>query len=810
MSISVTKITNKIVLKNKRYNLSEAPVFTNKTTENSTDKNKLITNSQNENKSNNDYSEKENLSPNIILGTDNEDKKSSKNKKSNNTKTKKLFLNQNNKRGRNFPLKSFKNNFQQTNENSKSKGVCNNNNINKSIDINSFRTNFNTNNNKNNFNKNNFNKNIFIDKLINNKYSPSRNILKPLKQNMSSQERINSLSNKINKNKKKINTNIIKKEDIKCNEKRKDDEIKNKSNKLNKILLSRNCNLKISYSVKNNSINNQKSISSPINKTLANNDNVYFKKKIDDSFKLINIKRFINKKYNNLGNHNFLVNLLLDENINKNNNIKLYNIINKKQIKNYEISNKSSLCSKYSEILSFNNNLNKSNSNSIPNIIFSKNNNNFIYSSKESPIKAKSISSNKNIKDIHIKRIYKSSKDNKNILTNKFNKSKDIKNKNKEKHINKTKSIDKIKHKNKIQKCNKVTNKENKKENVNKSHIKKKYSKTSENSMISKNDSYLDYLLDTYSNSKNKNENLVNLINDIKTNKYDIQKPKEENMKFTLLKNNNNCNEESIPEVNKSKIIIGNIEGYKDIIEKDKINNIYENTISIFDENTLDKNKNNETKRKNKKILLNTNDKNYSEIYNYNNFNNNNYFISDSEIKSFINCIEDKYDSDNLSTTILKRNKKNENSIKYKYKDLLPYHVNKISFVQTNVDNDNKSILKNNINNDNILLINDKNNRDNNNIRFLSMPPVCTDNRKKNNKDKETIDINEEYFIQKDILIKNKNYFTFKNNNVKQNKIKNTILVNERKDNKKNNNNYLIQNICNINFEDNDKKCIIF
>ena len=119
---------------------------------------------------------------------------------------------------------------------------------------------------------------------------------------MSSQERINSLSNKINKNKKKINTNIIKKEDIKCNEKRKDDEIKNKSNKLNKILLSRNCNLKISYSVKNNSINNQKSISSPINKTLANNDNVYFKKKIDDSFKLINIKRFINKKYNNNNN----------------------------------------------------------------------------------------------------------------------------------------------------------------------------------------------------------------------------------------------------------------------------------------------------------------------------------------------------------------------------------------------------------------------------------------------------------------------------------------------------------------------------
>ena len=59
----------------------------------------------------------------------------------------------------------------------------------------------------------------------------------------------------------------------------------------------------------------------------------------------------------------------------------------------------------------------------------------------------------------------------------------------------------------------------------------------------------------------------------------------------------------------------------------DKINKIYEIIISIFDENTLDKNKNNETKRKNKKILLKANDKNYSEIYNYNNSNYNNSLV---------------------------------------------------------------------------------------------------------------------------------------------------------------------------------------
>ena len=56
-------------MKNKSYNFILTPVFSNKTTENSTDKNTLVTNTlKNENKSNNDISEKENFSPNIIIG----------------------------------------------------------------------------------------------------------------------------------------------------------------------------------------------------------------------------------------------------------------------------------------------------------------------------------------------------------------------------------------------------------------------------------------------------------------------------------------------------------------------------------------------------------------------------------------------------------------------------------------------------------------------------------------------------------------------------------------------------------------------
>jgi len=64
-------------------------------------------------------------------------------------------------------------------------------------------------------------------------------------------------------------------------------------------------------------------------------------------------------------------------------------------------------------------------------------------------------------------------------------------------------------------------------------------------------------------------------INLMKAENYNVNKPHEYNMKYSFLKeyeddndSNNNSKEE-----NKEKIIIGKIEGYKDIIESDKINN---------------------------------------------------------------------------------------------------------------------------------------------------------------------------------------------------------------------------------------------
>ena len=57
-----------------------------------------------------------------------------------------------------------------------------------------------------------------------------------------------------------------------------------------------------------------------------------------------------------------------------------------------------------------------------------------------------------------------------------------------------------------------------------------------------------------------------NKINGVKTNNFDVKKPKEQNLKFTIMK------EEKESEISCSqanKIIIGSIDGYKDIIETD-------------------------------------------------------------------------------------------------------------------------------------------------------------------------------------------------------------------------------------------------
>ena len=83
------------------------------------------------------------------------------------------------------------------------------------------------------------------------------------------------------------------------------------------------------------------------------------------------------------------------------------------------------------------------------------------------------------------------------------------------------------------------------------------------NNILKDSDGFITYELDV-DNEQN------NQINGIKTNNFDVKKPKDENLKFTFIKDEK---ESEVSISHASKIIIGNIDGYKDIIETDIKNN---------------------------------------------------------------------------------------------------------------------------------------------------------------------------------------------------------------------------------------------
>ena len=809
MSTSTTKITNKLFSKKKSNNLIITPLFSNYTTANTTNKNTLI-NSRIENLNSNDYTEKENFSQNIIFKVNN-NSINLKSKKSNKYKN---ILNV-----RNSPLKQEpKNNLVKIKEYSKNKGIKNRSNDNKNLNIN-----INFNSKKNNNNKNNKNKNeiIVIDKIIKKKNS---NYIFKLESNHISftKERKKNLSKEdINKVNKKCNNNILNKNKKKQTNILSYDIKKYNLNKFNKKALSRNSILKISSSARTNKVNNIQKLSNNSKNRTQNDKNIYFKKKIDDSFKYINLKNINNKsqKYSknhlnskyNIDSNNYLVNLFFDGKKNDKNIILKSYMVGKTSL---DAKNKSNLCHKYkdSKNLIENNNKNNSNSqnkNSIPKPIISRNKNKN-NSKKESLMKGLSTSQNiktNNIKNFHkIIQLRKNSDniDKKFIYRNMDNfismESKSLPKKNIDNIIDETQKKIIIKNENTPKK---VCLKKRSQKNLEKNCI------TSNNSVNKSKDNIFDYLLETNRKTKNnleKNES-SNAINNIKVNNFNIQKPKEENMKFTLLKNKFEEND-SIQDINKSKIIIGNIDGYEDIIESDKINNKLnqkEKTINLFEYNTIDNEKTNKSKNWTKKLnlnLLEETDNNSCglEIYNFNNLNNNNGFINDSEIKSFLNCIEDEYEFDDMSTTILKKNK---NIINRKSKSLLPFHVNKISYIKIYDSKTNKYLVNELINNENVLLVDNKNDKNDN---FINI-------EKKNIKSdlfiKDRININEEFFKEKDLLLKNK--INYNINKRKDKKIKNFIYLennlNKRLFNFEHN---VIENSCSFSIEGMDKKCNIF
>ena len=76
------------------------------------------------------------------------------------------------------------------------------------------------------------------------------------------------------------------------------------------------------------------------------------------------------------------------------------------------------------------------------------------------------------------------------------------------------------------------------------------------------------------------------IINEIKTNNFEVNKQKEYNMKYTIFNELIDEKESNNQESHISKIIIGQIDGYEDIIESDKINNLLNQNQNI---NEIDK-----------------------------------------------------------------------------------------------------------------------------------------------------------------------------------------------------------------------------
>ena len=276
-----------------------------------------------------------------------------------------------------------------------------------------------------------------------------------------------------------------------------------------------------------------------------------------------------------------------------------------------------------------------------------------------------------------------------------------------------------------------------------------------------------------------------NEINKIKANNYEINKPKEINLKYTLLKDPDY--EEDNLNVNKSqieKIVIGKIDGYKDIIESDELNRICKlRSKSSFDihnkmnklikkekaDKNNDKNMKSFSNNKTSFVSMHILEDNSSEIEDLD-FDNNNYGINEQLLN-----IENEYEFENMNIYENEAKNINENN-------LLPFQESKISFCKYHDRNDRKFKTDGNMDKDILSLINIK--KDINKM----------DDKRKNITKKSS-------HLGAANLKANKNSKTIKN----VNKTKNTNKINEKaiEFNTKNKNNILNK------FNEKGKHCVL-
>ena len=292
------------------------------------------------------------------------------------------------------------------------------------------------------------------------------------------------------------------------------------------------------------------------------------------------------------------------------------------------------------------------------------------------------------------------------------------------------------------------------------------FKKISNNSRISDNDEFVTYEFDIGNEQNNK-------INGVKTNNFDVKKPKEENLKYTLMKDDIESN---ISVSQASKIVIGKIDGYKDIIETDIKN--YQINHSKYKSMLYNKKFN----------LFNSTNRLEDEIGEYP-FNTTNKKIS------------------NLSTLLKKESEPITFNDANFYDSFNMTNLDGISSkITNNIINENKKVqfgMNNNDINENYFESQKSPNRKNSNFNNFSISfntdRSLYDLSKKNNYNFNKND-NLEYSIKKD--------FNNNNNNSKnvQYKINNNNYNNINKENKENkeNKNSLFEKINDIN-----KNCII-
>jgi hypothetical protein len=241
----------------------------------------------------------------------------------------------------------------------------------------------------------------------------------------------------------------------------------------------------------------------------------------------------------------------------------------------------------------------------------------------------------------------------------------------------------------------------------------------------------------------NENEQGGNIgINSVKTNNFVINKPKEENLKYSSIKEYLDDNDEQteISPSQISKIIIGQIEGYNDIMEEDKNININDKSRSLlellskFSFSNFINNKQSLENMDNLNFFEESNDLKYLKDFNdnWNNISNSKNITSDNMPNlTKIKNVDEEYDSEDLSISVFKNNiksintqsniylnkifnnKSNNNSDVNKSKKK---NINYKKFVKNSINTDNTTVSSGNNNNIVIKGIKDLRNKDNENM----------------------------------------------------------------------------------------------